>query len=502
MKKITRSMSIQKRLLALFLSTSLIIAIVNITLITNIRYAFSQIDTIYMSNIEINDLSSSLEDVQTSLTDYLNTKSTESLEDFYRDSQAYSEQLAELNSDIYADEVHIMEKNIYSLSTTYLDAANNAVNAKRSRNIVQYKKSYDQACQLDQYINTFIYSLNNVQFKSNASDYHLLYNTFEKLEMVAMLILFAVIALSLIITVMTTRSITAPLKQLADYADEISSGNLDVPPIVIDSDDEISTVAAAFNKMVISIRGYVEKIKTSMETERLLREKELLTDTHLKEAELKYLQAQINPHFLFNTLNAGAQLAMMENADTTYRYLQNVASFFRNKTNREKQVTTLADEIALVDNYIYIINVRFSGSIFYEKFIDDELTGLSVPSMILQPIIENAINHGVRDIDWEAHIVLSVYKTGSDTCISIKDNGRGMTQEQIDALISGREPVHVKGDETNGVGLNNVISRLKMFYNRDEVFDVTSPGKDKGTEVILYLPSDADTNTMEKQNDL
>lgn len=498
MKKISRSMSIQKRLITLFLSTSLIIAAVNIAIIANIRYAFSQIDNIYMSNVEINDLSSSLDNVQSSLTDYLNTKSTESLENFYKYSQSYSEKLGEFSRDIRASEVLIMEKNICSLSDTYLDAANSAVNAKRSRNIVQYKKSYDQACELDQYINTFIYSLNNVQFKSNAADYHVLYSIFEKLEIIAMLILLAVIILSLVITVTTTRSITAPLKQLANYADEISGGNFDVPPLDIDSGDEISTVSDAFNKMVVSIRGYIEKIKTSMETERLLREKELLTDAHLKEAELKYLQAQINPHFLFNTLNAGAQLAMMENADTTYRYLQNVASFFRNKTNREKQITTLADEIALVDNYIYIINVRFSGSIFYEKLIDDELTGISVPSMILQPIIENAINHGVRDIDWEAHITLSVYRTGSDICISIKDNGRGMTQEQIDALISGSEPVHVKGDETNGVGLNNVISRLRMFYNRDEVFDVTSPGVDKGTEVILYLPAPEDPDSVIK----
>lgn len=491
MIKLNDHMSLQSKLVILFLTTSLIIGGVNIALITNIRYAFRQIDKIYMSNVQINELSDALDNVQTSLTSYLNTKSTESLENYYRDTQTYSSLLSGLNPGISDNEVSIMEKNICALSDTYLSAANNAVNAKRSRNIVQYKKYYEQSSSLDQYISTFIYSLNNVQFKSNSADYNKLYSTFRYLEIVAMIILFAVLSITLIMTITITRSITAPLKQLANYANEISSGNFDVPPLDLGSGDEISTVASAFNKMVISIRGYIEKIRTSMETERLLREKELLTDAHLKEAELKYLQAQINPHFLFNTLNAGAQLAMMENADTTYRYLQNVAAFFRNKTNREKQVTTLADEISLVDNYIYIINVRFSGSIFYEKFIDDDLTGIEVPSMILQPIIENAINHGVRGIDWEAHIVLSVYSTGDDICISIKDNGRGMTPDQIEALLSGKEPVHVKGDETNGVGLGNVVSRLKMFYDREreDVFDITSAGPDKGTEVILYLPA-------------
>ena len=100
MKKISKSMSIQKRLITLFLSTSLIIAAVNIAIIANIRYAFSQIDNIYMSNVEINDLSSSLDNVQSSLTDYLNTKSTESLENFYKYSQSYSEKLGEFSRDI------------------------------------------------------------------------------------------------------------------------------------------------------------------------------------------------------------------------------------------------------------------------------------------------------------------------------------------------------------------------------------------------------------------
>jgi len=211
-------------------------------------------------------------------------------------------------------------------------------------------------------------------------------------------------------------------------------------------------------------------------------------DAELKDAELKYLQAQINPHFLFNTLNAGTQLALMEQADTTYRYLQNVASFFRAKTNREKQVTTLTDEISLVDNYLYIINVRFSGAISYEKIIDDDLTNVAMPSMILQPIVENAINHGFRNLDRPKKIVLSVYRLGSLISLSVKDNGHGMTQEQIENILAGNVPVRARGDETNGVGLGNVVNRLQLFYKTEDVIDITSAGPEKGTEVILYIP--------------
>lgn len=95
-------------------------------------------------------------------------------------------------------------------------------------------------------------------------------------------------------------------------------------------------------------------------------------EAHLKDAKLKYLQAQINPHFLFNTLNAGAQLAMMEGADKTYQYVQNVADFFRYNVKRDDEPVTLSNEIELVDNYIYILNVRFSGEIKYRKNIDED----------------------------------------------------------------------------------------------------------------------------------
>lgn len=98
-----------------------------------------------------------------------------------------------------------------------------------------------------------------------------------------------------------------------------------------------------------------------------MKEKELLMETHLKDAQLKYLQAQINPHFLFNSLNAGAQLAMMESADRTYDYIQNMAAFFRYNIKKDHDEVTLEEEIRLVDNYIYILNVRFSGRSILRK---------------------------------------------------------------------------------------------------------------------------------------
>lgn len=487
MKKHHR-ISLQQKLILTFLLTSSLIFLVNLFLFLNINRAITKIDEVYISNVQISSLSDSLSDVQTYMTDYLSTKSTESLQNYYGAEDNYASLLSQLESTATTDHVRMMMKNIHSLSDSYFSTAEDTLTAKRGRNIQKYKASYDDASSLYSYLDTYIYSLNSVQFRNNTVNYSALRTSFRPLELITFLLLAAVTATNLAISLLLTKSITDPLSRLASNANRISSGSFDVPELEVRRDDEIGVVATAFNEMVVSIRGYIEKLRTSMELESRLKENELRMDAHLKEAELKYLQAQINPHFLFNTLNAGAQLAMMENADTTYRYLQNVASFFRTKTNREKQVTSLSDEIALVDNYIYIINVRFSGDINYEKSIDEDLVNVSVPSMILQPIIENAINHGVRDISWPAKITLSVYRTGENITVSVRDNGKGMTEEQIAALLAGRAPVRAKGDETNGVGLGNVVSRLQLFYHREDGFDITSAGENKGTEVLLYLP--------------
>ena len=260
----------------------------------------------------------------------------------------------------------------------------------------------------------------------------------------------------------------------------------------VSANDEVGVVSKAFNKMVISIRSYIDKIKENMETERALKEKELMMENHLKDAQLKYLQAQISPHFLFNTLNAGAQLAMMEDANRTYEYVQKVAELFRYNMKKSNEIVTLREEMNLVDNYIYILNVRFSGEIYYEKEIGDsvgeKLDEIMLPGMILQPVIENSVNYGIRNIDWQGLITLKVYETDKDICIEINDNGIGISQEKIEQIMTGTLTEHDMSKDSNGIGLDNVINRLKLYCDSDEVFEILSDGENQGTTVFIHLP--------------
>ena len=225
---------------------------------------------------------------------------------------------------------------------------------------------------------------------------------------------------------------------------------------------------------------------------------------HLKDAQLKYLQAQINPHFLFNTLNAGAQLAMLEGADKTCLFIENMANFFRFNMNSFVKDSNLRDEIKLVDSYIYILNVRFSGKIHFIKDIDEREIDVQVPSLILQPVVENAVNYGIRDIEYEGLIRLTVYQDEENINISIMDNGVGMEQSKIESIIQSelkdgivlKENIVAKENidenmvakDSNGIGLGNVINRLRLYYNKRDVFEIKSEGYNMGTEVIIHIP--------------
>lgn len=481
------SLSLQGKISSIYIFANLMILTVNIILIMGINSMSNEMEMVYRENLHLNELSDALTAVQDNMTAYLNVKTSDALENYYRSEQIYSQMVQELNDDVTGRTFDRMERNIKHMSEKYLTAVAQTIEAKRGRNVEKYRIRYENAARLYEYINTYIYSLNNEQFKNNSENYVELLNAFRLFEMISTVVMFLVIMGNVCIIIKLTGTIIRPLKTLAGQANEVAEGNLQIDLIEISSGDEIGVVTRAFNQMVVSIRDYIEQVRLSMEVERKLKEKELMMEAHLKDAQLKYLQAQINPHFLFNTLNAGAQLAMMEGADRTYEYVQNMAEFFRYNVKKGDETVTVREEIELVDNYIYILNVRFSGDIHYEKKVDPSLSHVEMPSMILQPIVENCVNHGIREMAGEGRIWLSVYRIDDVACISVRDNGVGMSSETISKVMSGTYREEELAAGSNGIGMDNVIARLKLFTESDDVMSIISEGKDQGTEVIIYL---------------
>lgn len=479
--------SIQSKLMLAFLLTTVLILFMNVFMYINTNRMLDSLDEVYAENISLNEISDTLDNIEQSLTGYLSTRSSTSMEDYYRYAQDYSNLIGKLYSGISSNQLLLMERDIKNMSENYVDLSNYAVDGKRGGNIEKYKGRYQEATKLYTYLKSMISELNNERFRRNAEIYQVESANLRRLELINIVSIIIVCIMNIFMIIVLTNSITKPLRRLSEAAGVVSEGNLNIEMVPIESEDEIGVVTKAFNQMLENIRLYIERLRENMEKEREHKEKELLMESHLKDAQLKYLQAQINPHFLFNTLNAGAQLAMLEGADRTYTYVQRVADFFRYNIKKDQDEVTLAEEIALVDTYIYILNVRFAGDIHYTKEIDESLLDVKLPGMTLQPIVENSVNYGIRNIDWEGSIKLHVYRQDNTVCISIKDNGVGIAKEKLEKILSGKYHADEGLTDSNGVGLDNVINRLKLYFGEDDVVDIISEGENKGTETIIYV---------------
>lgn len=487
MQKI-KSLSLQTKITGVYIVASIIMLIVSALLIIGINAMSVELDMVYQENRHLNELATCLDSVQSSMKDYLTYKSSDALENYYICDQKYNNMINELSESVTDSSFDRMERNIKNMSIDYLRKVSSTIEAKRGRNVEKYRNNYEEATKLYGYISDYIDSLNGAKFDENSVNYTVVAKAFKRFETLGLGMIALVMAVNLVLIVSLIRKLIAPITKLAGTANEVAEGNLDVELQEPISSDETGILINAFNKMVVSIREYIERLKDSMEKERSMQEKELMMETHLKDAQLKYLQAQINPHFLFNTLNAGAQLAMMEGADRTYEYVQTVADFFRYNVKKENELVNIGEEVDLIDNYIEILNVRFSGDIHYSKQIDGRLLKTPMPSMILQPIVENAVNHGIREMGADGEIFLRVYRENDIVRVSVRDNGKGMTAEDIDRVINGTWKYEEHKADNNGIGMDNIIARLKLYAGNDDVIRIYSEGENKGTEVVVCLP--------------
>ena len=478
------------QIIYIFLLTFVSLFLMNLYIFRNMRQVVSSVDSAYEGNRKLTEMREWLDTIHSGMREYLNMKDESVLNQYYINEEKYKEFLEKFKHEGEMTEVELRENAIYNISVGYIQSVSKAVLAKKNGEIVEYQSYQQQAERQYEYLTTSMLSLNNLMFHNNSGTNSKMSRLMRTSERLSGIILFLTGGVDICILLLLIRRLTKPLQKLVDTAKEVGQGNLDVQLVETHDYNEIGIVNSSFNQMVISLKDYMEKVRVSVEAESALREKAIRMEASVKDAQLKYLQAQINPHFLFNTLNAGAQLAMMEEADQTYRYIHKVADFFRYKVKSDEGISTIQEELQIVDDYIYILNVRYAGEIHYNKNIDEQYLSVSVPSMILQPVVENCIKHGLHDVEWEKKIDVSVTGEDDRIVISVSDNGVGIPQDIIDKIMTGTLKDEEYINKKDGVGLDNVITRLKTFYDRENVIEITSVGPDMGAEIALYIPKD------------
>lgn len=477
-----------KLILPVILTMALSLGI-NLLLFERINTTVENMDQVYATNIRLSELERLLTDLESSVYQYLNVQSQDALDSYTRNRETFASMIGEIDDTITDHPARRMERNIRNLALSWMELTDSAVDAKQRHDVTSYRESFEEIQTIYSYLLAYTRGLDTLRFKANSENYDVLYQYLRYLEIYMTVVLIGVTCCLMVLLYGIIGTFTRPLERLADKAKEVGKGNFGISLEEPRSEDEVGTVTVAFNQMIVSINDYIRRTRESLELEIRMKEKELAMENLLKDAQLKYYQAQINPHFLFNTLNAGQQLAMMEDAERTYMFMENMASFFRYRLRKNGEDSTLQEEIGLIDSYMYIMNVRFSNEIHLEKEIDARLLDIRFPSMVLQPVIENALNHGLRGVEWEKRIWFYVGQENKEAVIRIRDNGIGMTKEVVDMLNTG-DFHHSEGenDGGNGVGLSNVRERLRLYFDRADVMKVESGGEGEGTQVTIRVP--------------
>lgn len=348
--------------------------------------------------------------------------------------------------------------------------------------------SFEEATRISTYISETSLTLVNLDLITYEQQYREIIEQSEQLRKFGIWLLLLITFVLLFITYWFSLSITRPIMLLTEAAKQFSRGQFD-HQIEIYTNDEISFLARMFNRMRVNINNLIKEIQAKAQLETELQQNKLL----LQESQLLILQSQINPHFLFNTLDTLSKKAYIEGAETTSDLLVSVANMLRYNLKRLDKAVTLFEEVNVLRQYIDIQTARFADRLTYVPEIDDSYLHIQIPGLTLQPIVENAVIHAVEPREEGGIIWFRVFSMNSDAnggpdsqvIIEIEDDGPGMSEEQMNNIVAGKQS-SVRGHST-GIGLSNVIRRLQIFYGSEHSFSIAR-GIQGGTKITLRLP--------------
>lgn len=282
------------------------------------------------------------------------------------------------------------------------------------------------------------------------------------------------------------RTIIYPIYNMAEASKKIAANNFLFDDVINDSDDEIGELVKAFNKMKYATGEYILTLEEKRTTLDLLHKEELerlKVEKQMEAIKLDLLKSQINPHFLFNTLNVIGGMANLEDAVTTEKMIKALSSIFRYNLKMREAEVKLKQELRIVRDYIYIQQMRFGNRIQFQINCPVELETAIVPAFSFQPLVENAIIHGLSKKEEGGKVVIIVERKIGNLIICITDTGIGMTEEKLKEV---RTEIQAGVGGAIGIGLGNIYKRIHRLYKTGEL-EINSKWKE-GTTIFLSIP--------------
>ena len=265
-------------------------------------------------------------------------------------------------------------------------------------------------------------------------------------------------------------AIVMPVQEPAGAMDRVAANDLAVQ-LQPSGHHELQRLTSSFNQMVLSLKNMLAINEEAQKRKH--------------QAEMQVLQSQINPHFIVNTLNSIRFMAQMSGYDGTRRMAQALGNIVSCSFRSSTSFYTVDEELQMLDSYLYIMRIRYADGFEVRYDVAEDCRSCRLPRLTLQPIVENALDHGFADMGDElGQLVIQAARQGDFLCLEVEDNGCGMTPEQVDAVLRGRP---LGADTGHGIGLKNVLARLRLHFGGESNLLIESvPGQ--GTRITIRLP--------------
>ncbi len=287
------------------------------------------------------------------------------------------------------------------------------------------------------------------------------------------------ILLCLIILPFIIHSLTKPLNAIVGTMNRVQDGDTQAR-VVIKNDDEFGFIGTSLNSMLDNLN---ELFQTNLEKQ-----------NRLRLAELKALHAQINPHFLYNTLDSIKWLAKLNGVDDIVLIVSQLGRLLKNSINNQRDSVKISEEMALVESYLSIQKIRYGNKFDVDIQVDELIKQCVVPKLIIQPIVENAIIHGIEDKIGKAHLTIRAWKESNKIIFEVTDDGVGISEEDLANIQYKSQPENLGN---NSIGLANVDKRIKLYYGKEYGLGITS-GVNVGTVTRITMPFSDITHTKDE----
>lgn len=463
MKQYYQRLSLKVKLVVIFLAVIIANLCANLFYRQEVKRLVQFYNVSQTEHYRVNKISVSLKNAKLRLDEYYSGGEESAVSVYEEEKEEVLSLVGQLTNERNNSAEWYMIHAISNASEVFFQKSDITIRKKRDGEAFAYVEYY-QAGRIQGYLSGYLNEYLNILLEKDGEEYARLEKRAGNMEVMTRLFLIGSVAASLLAAMQLSEAVSSPVRKLAEYARKISKGNFDLEDIEVVSGDEVGELASAFNTMKDDIRRLIEDLNKKSEVEAKLHQQELKNirmDELLKESQLLALQSQINPHFLFNTLNSISRSAQYETPDVTTALIRSLADLFRYNLDHFNRLSTVGEELDIVEKYIYIQRHRFGDRIRYRARGSEEHRGDLIPSMTLQPLVENAIIHGIENLEFGGAILVDISCRGGLLCIRICDNGCGIERERLREIWSGNSGK--RRGHTTGIGLSNIAARIRLY---------------------------------------